>query len=345
MSSASKIRLQIESALSSRIPSALSPTPKVIRSVAPTGIESMDALLKGGLPVGAITEIVGPECSGRTALSLSFIAHMTETTKVCAWVDVSNTLHPESAAAIGVDLSRLLWIRCGVPRTSSTSQSPHNSFSLPEKFLIPPPTKKGLHGGGFGPHPRGEIKGLSDALRDLLQPGDIASRRAEPQQSMKIEREACTNSVNQLKNNRRPAPPIQPWSRLDQALRVTDLLLQAGGFSAIVLDMGSIAPEYALRVPLVTWFRYRTAAEQTQTSILLLTQRACAKSSTGLVLRLQAENALQEEPTIFTGIEHRGEIVRQRFTQPATNIIPFRKAPQRESGAAWRSKTTWTGCR
>jgi hypothetical protein len=35
----------------------------------------------------------------------------------------------------------------------------------------------------------------------------------------------------------------------DSALRATDLLLHAGGFSAIVLDLGSIAPEYALRIP------------------------------------------------------------------------------------------------
>ena len=56
----------------------------------------------------------------------------------------------------------------------------------------------------------------------------------------------------------------KPWARIEQALRVTDLLLQAGGFSAIVLDMASIAPEYVSRVPLATWFRYRAAAERTQ---------------------------------------------------------------------------------
>lgn len=55
--------------------------------------------------------------------------------------------------------------------------------------------------------------------------------------------------------------PGKSWSRLDQALRVTDLLLQGGGFSAIVLDMGNIAPEYASRVPLATWFRYQAVAE------------------------------------------------------------------------------------
>ncbi len=61
---------------------------------------------------------------------------------------------------------------------------------------------------------------------------------------------------------RKPVPKGKSWSRLEQALRVTDLLLQAGGFSCIVLDMGSLNAEYALRVPLATWFRFRAAAER-----------------------------------------------------------------------------------
>src|SRR5579863_10416038 len=64
-----------------------------------------------------------------------------------------------------------------------------------------------------------------------------------------------------------------------------DLLLQAGGFSAIVLDMAGIAPEHAARVPLATWFRYRAAVERTRASLLLLTQHSCAKSSAELLLR------------------------------------------------------------
>ena len=66
-----------------------------------------------------------------------------------------------------------------------------------------------------------------------------------------------------------------------------DLLLQAGGFSAIVLDMASIELEHASRVPLATWFRYRAAAERTQACVLLLTQHGCAKSSTELLLRFE----------------------------------------------------------
>lgn len=65
-----------------------------------TGIESVDEVLQGGLPVGAISELVGPECSGRTSLALSFLARMTQASKVCTWVDISDTLDPPSAAAL-----------------------------------------------------------------------------------------------------------------------------------------------------------------------------------------------------------------------------------------------------
>jgi recombination protein RecA len=94
MTSSSSIRLQIETALAQKIPSALTPAPKMVRPVAGTGIETLDEILKGGLPIGAISELVGPECSGRTSVALSFLARMTQTAKVCAWIDVSNAFDP-----------------------------------------------------------------------------------------------------------------------------------------------------------------------------------------------------------------------------------------------------------
>ncbi|HUA97858.1 MAG TPA: hypothetical protein VMA34_05990 [Terracidiphilus sp.] len=131
MPSASAIRLQIESALAARIPSALTPTPRVVRPVAPTGIEALDEVLKGGLPVGAITELVEPECSGRTSLALRFLAGMTQARRVCAWIDVSNALDPASAPAASVDLERLLWVRCGVAKMEAPRA--RQRYSLPEK--------------------------------------------------------------------------------------------------------------------------------------------------------------------------------------------------------------------
>ncbi len=345
MPSTFALRQQIEAALSSRIPSALTPAARILRPLASTGIPAVDELLEGGLPLGSITEIVGPECSGRTSLALSFLSRMMQTGKVCAWIDVSNTLHPESAAAAGIDLSWLLWVRCGVPATK-TEQASTTCFALPEKYLIPPPIKKGLHGGGFGSHPRNEVKGLSDAVSGFLRLEATAPRCAEPLPRIKPEREVFrANPPQQPAYKRKPVVSGKPWSRIEQALRAADLLLQAGGFSAIVLDMGSIAPEYASRVPLATWFRYRAAAEKNQASILLLTQHACAKSSAGLVLRSQPGNVLRDERTVFTGIEYRVDVVRERFKPVSTNVIPLRKPPQRAAGASWRSQTAWAGRR
>ena len=119
MPTASAIRLQLESALARKIPSALTPAPRIIRRVSPTGISEIDALLDGGFPVGAITEMIGPEASGRTAVALSFLRHLVHAGRVCAWVDVSDSLSPESASAAGIDLARVLWVRCGVSKATT----------------------------------------------------------------------------------------------------------------------------------------------------------------------------------------------------------------------------------
>jgi hypothetical protein len=334
--------MQIESSLAARIPSALTPAARIVRPVVSTGIASVDQLISGGFPLGAITEITGAECSGRTALALSFVAQILSEGKVCAWIDVTDSLHPESAAAAGINLTRLLWVRCGVVEAKPQT-APVSRFAVPEKYLVPPPVKKGLHGGGFGPHPRAEVKGLSCAVSGLLRPEAILPRCAEPQRREPPVRETFQPVRFQSSQRQTHTFAPRPLSRIDQALRVTDLLLQAGGFGAIILDLGSIAPDLALRVPLATWFRYRAAAERTQASILLLTQHPCAKSSAGLVLRMQPGDPLQDEKSVFTGIAHRLEIARERFAPSDSNVIPLRKPPQSERPGSWRSRTAWVG--
>jgi hypothetical protein len=360
MATAFALRSQIEAALADRIPSALTPAPRVIRPVMATGVGAVDEALGGGLPVGALTEMIGAECSGRTALALSFVAQVMRAEKVCAWVDASDALSPESAAACGVDLARLLWVRCGVTRLGSERpvlpEEREGGFSVPGKYFVPPPGIKGLHGGGMGGHPRGEARGMEAAVSGLLQPKATAARGVEhqPQRSAGAEsavREAASlrpAAWTEAKRNGVSSRTGRPWSRMEQALRATDLLLQAGGFGAIVLDMGSLAPEHVSRIPLATWFRYRAAAERTQASVLLLTQYACSKSSAGLVLRFEGGGALAQEATVLAGFERRIEVSRQRFahiTECAEKVVPIRKPPQRAGVATWHSRTTWAGRR
>jgi RecA DNA recombination protein len=77
----------------------------------PTGVAAVDGLLGGGLPRGQVSEVYGPRSSGRTGLVLSLAAAATARGSLTAWVDPADRLAPASAAAAGVDLGRLLWLR------------------------------------------------------------------------------------------------------------------------------------------------------------------------------------------------------------------------------------------
>jgi hypothetical protein len=69
-------------------------------------------MLTGGLPRGAITEIFGSASSGRTSMMVSILAEATAEEEVCALIDGNDAFDPKSAAAAGVELNRLLWVRC-----------------------------------------------------------------------------------------------------------------------------------------------------------------------------------------------------------------------------------------
>ena len=81
-------------------------------SPAATGHERLDARLNGGLPRGHINEITGAESSGRTALVFSLLARATQCGEVAAYIDATDCLDPRSTLAAGINLDRLLWVRC-----------------------------------------------------------------------------------------------------------------------------------------------------------------------------------------------------------------------------------------
>lgn len=337
------IRIQVEAALAHKIPSALTPPVRIVRPLVPTGIGELDGLIQGGLPVGAVTELVGGECSGRTSTALSFVSRITSAGKVCAWIDASNSFHPASAASVGVDLKRLLWVRCDV-RESVVAQDTRQ-FSLPAACFATKPVTKGLHGGGHGTHPRSEVKGLSAAVDRFLANKTIAARCAEPISKPRPTPQTYVPNLLPATTVVRSPRRGRVYDAVEQALRSTDLLIQTGGFSAIVLDLGGIPPEVVSRIELSTWHRYRVAAEQTQSSIVLLSQYPCAKSSSELQLQLLPMENTREERTVFTGLNARVEILRQRFTETPTNVVSIRKPPQRVREACWSQRASWVGPR
>jgi hypothetical protein len=249
--SSSALRLEIEHALERSFPAALTPAHRTIHETVATGIAEVDTLLEGGLPSGAISEINGPESSGRTTVALSFLAQRTAAGQVCALVDADDAFDPESAAANGINLRQLLWVRC---------------------------RKSGI------------------ALRQR--------------------------------------PSTKPFAQLDQALRATDLLLQAGGFAAIVLDLGDTAVEHARRIPLATWFRFRQAADRARTCLVVVAQDGCAQSSAAVALECAALRPITAGDTVLRGFHFEVRRERQRFSPI---VIGQKKPPAR----VWPAAGAW----
>lgn len=123
MGAAVVLKQQFESVLGGHLDWQSRPTPELV----PTGIPEID------LPRGALTEITGAASSGRTSLLLSILAHATTRGETCALIDAEDSFDPASAAAAGIHLPHLLWIRCA----RSAEQALRAADLL-------------IHGGGFG---------------------------------------------------------------------------------------------------------------------------------------------------------------------------------------------------
>jgi hypothetical protein len=104
-------------------------------------------LLPHGLLRGAITEIAGARSTGRMASMLHILAQATGNGEICAFVDTDDQFHPASAAASGVKLGNILWVRC----------AGNAERSMRAADLL-------LHSGGFGV----VVLDLSEAKSKLL---------------------------------------------------------------------------------------------------------------------------------------------------------------------------------
>jgi recombination protein RecA len=161
--------------------------------LAPTGCVALDAALGGGPRRGHLSEIVGDVSSGRTTLMAELIAAATTRGDVAAIVDAGDTFDPPSAAAIGIDLARVLWVRD--------------------------------HG---------------DATR---------------------------------------------------ALKAFSLILQAGGFGLVVLDLADVPLPQLRRFPWTTWLRIARTIEGGETVALLVGSQRLARSPGGVTIALTGSSA------------------------------------------------------
>lgn len=166
-------------------------------------VEPLDTLsaAERDFPRGRISEIVGARSSGRTRVLHALLAASTRRGEYAALVDSKDAFDPCSAAAYsdagGVELSRLIWVRCG--------------------------------------------------------------------------------------------------GNAEHALRAADLLIQAGGFGVVALDLAEVAPSALNRIPSTAWFRFRRALDSTPTILVVLADHPLAKSCSSLTIKMPPRRA------VFTG--------------------------------------------
>jgi len=139
-----------------------------------TGIAELDAILGGGFPRGSIVELCGSASSGRTSVSFSLLAKATERQETCAYVDVSDSLDPMSLASAGVDLQRLLWIRCGAAVNSTRSEQSSSrlqSSRAPQGHTLPflENNREKSKRTQVWQHPRDQIRGIETSLPAIMR--------------------------------------------------------------------------------------------------------------------------------------------------------------------------------
>ena len=81
-------------------------------------------------------------------------------------------------------------------------------------------------------------------------------------------------------------------TRMAQALKVTDLLVQSGGFGLIAIDLGDLPHGTSRCIPLASWFRFRRAVENTPTVLFVVSQAPCARTCASLLLRLEKSSVV-----------------------------------------------------
>jgi hypothetical protein len=197
-------------------------------SLLPMDVPHVDACLRGGLPRGQLSELSGPCSSGRMTLLLQLMAAATQRGEIVALVDTCDRLDVASAAAAGVALDRLLWVR------------------------------------GDGRPGTGD-RGLETAV--------------------------------------------------DRALKALNLVLQAGGFSLVAIDLADVPPARLRQIPFTTWPRVQRVIEGSDTACMLLTPEPLARSAGGLTLSLTGRSTwagISDRSRLLQGVDLRVRVVSPR---------------------------------
>lgn len=113
---------------------------------------------------------------------------------------------------------------------------------------------------------------------------------------------------------------IRCAANLEHAFKATDLLLHAGGFGLVILDLGDVAGKDARRIISSWWYRFRRTVENRPTAIVVISEEACTRSCAALTLELHGTGEWSQNLLSVNSIN----VNRCRPFMPALNESQFR---------------------
>jgi hypothetical protein len=129
---------------------------------------------------------------------------------------------------------------------------------------------------------RGEAVALIDPL-DMFDPVSASASGVDFQRMLWIRGEATGSARLSLSCE---YGTLQ--KSLDRAVKALNIVLQAGGFGVVVLDLGEIAPQTITRLPYTTWVRLQRVIEGSETACVLIGSESIARSAGGVSVQLAA---------------------------------------------------------
>ena len=273
--------------------------------MASSGVSAIDALA-GGLPRGCLTEICGPASSGRTTVLLAALAAATRRGEFCVLVDASDALDPHSVVAAGVELDRLLWVRCG-ESSPQKSRAKEKSSQAAFRFVQDGPRKD-----------ENRLEQLLRATDMLLESGGFGL----------IALDLCDLPLQAARRI-----PLTTWFRYRRAVEHTPTVLLAieqhpiaGSCSSLLLKLGSENDQRLAASTEQAAERQKNAAHGVSRGFTAESEEAPeGRKKTALDFPYPAHAQL------LTGLEIRVELIRSRLE----------RKPTRSTSAAFAGKTTW----
>jgi recombination protein RecA len=134
---------------------------------------------------------------------------------------------------------------------------------------------------------RGEAVALVDPL-DMFDPVTASASGVDFQRMLWIRGESSSAARVSLSSD---YGTLQ--KSLDRAIKALNIVLQAGGFGLVVLDLGEVAAQTIKRLPYTTWLRLHRLIESSETACVLIGSEPIARSSGGVTVQLASGSRLQ----------------------------------------------------